>query len=879
MRNTLAGLIAAIALSACGGSDGPATTNNAVPDSVVDALSQPQWGPLESWDRELEPGEVLTGGAGVIINYRTDTEPFFGASFHGGDGWIPLDTEEHFGVDEERLSLPRYFVGPRSIVILLDGQIVESTNGVEWVGPFDVGSAELYTQISRDEDALVVTVADQRTVVDEWRSTEIGQWEQADLSSFDLLEDHLATLPAELGVAAGPAIRRQFFGNGGQRLLDLTPRDSQSGTLLATFDGEQWHTTAPFGLTDGTNDVVLATDVWWSEQDQQWIAIGPMENELAVSESTDGIAWQIREDVVGPPVADGTSIRPMLEGGRVAVIVLTESVTFTTVDFMTWERFTAREDTLTRVFEIGNGECLGFRIWIGQTEPGSEVLGGPCPFSITEDGAPLSPEVAAVGEPLATDPSSWDGMVEQAYDDVSDHETTLIDFGFLAESACLGFFTSEVAASAQNVSTEESSAVLAVATDANCDTRVDGSDPVDVGADNWDDMIDERFAMITHQRMTRQGFDASAASECENVDRLDANRYNNGERAQILGVLEFDCDLLSSRTATDWNGTLLIASRIDGAEFDLFTISAQDGQVETTQLTTNPAFDHRGEFSPDGSEVVFTTETDGAFDIARVDATGGEVTLITSDEVYDGRPSVSPDGSQIVFETDSHGGISIVDADGSNREIISDGTDNSFSLGFESYDSAWSPDGSKVAFYGGGSPSELWIHDMDSGVTQSLTPEPEGSFDDFSWSPDSERIVFTGPSKDRDDGDDLWMVNVSSGDTPFRLLDLPGAQRGAKWSPDGTHIAFVNSTWGDTRVVEQIFVLNVETQELTQLTSDPNGAQWPLWSPDGDSIAYIRSIPAGGFANTDTDPFVAIVDLDGNVTLTGQRGTPLDWKQ
>ena len=51
-----------------------------------------------------------------------------------------------------------------------------------------------------------------------------------------------------------------------------------------------------------------------------------------------------------------------------------------------------------------------------------------------------------------------------------------------------------------------------------------------------------------------------------------------------------------------------------------------------------------------------------------------------------------------------------------------------------------------------------------------------------------------------------------------------------------------------------------------------------LWSPDGDSIAYIRSILSGGLTNSDTDPFVAIVDLDGNVTLTGQRGTPLDWK-
>ena len=55
------------------------------------------------------------------------------------------------------------------------------------------------------------------------------------------------------------------------------------------------------------------------------------------------------------------------------------------------------------------------------------------------------------------------------------------------------------------------------------------------------------------------------------------------------------------------------------------------------------------------------------------------------------------------------------------------------------------------------------------------------------------------------------------------------------WSPDGQQIAFVSWQAGNS----DIYVVNADGSNLTQLTYNEAGDRDPVWSPDGSRIAYV----------------------------------------
>jgi len=78
---------------------------------------------------------------------------------------------------------------------------------------------------------------------------------------------------------------------------------------------------------------------------------------------------------------------------------------------------------------------------------------------------------------------------------------------------------------------------------------------------------------------------------------------------------------------------------------------------------------------------------------------------------------------------------------------------------------AWSPDGSKIAFYASSNADlDIYVMDADGGNVTRLT---EGPSHDRSptWSPDGRRIAFTS---DRDGDDEVYIMNAD-GTGPVRL--------------------------------------------------------------------------------------------------------------
>ena len=101
------------------------------------------------------------------------------------------------------------------------------------------------------------------------------------------------------------------------------------------------------------------------------------------------------------------------------------------------------------------------------------------------------------------------------------------------------------------------------------------------------------------------------------------------------------------------------------------------------------------DYSPDGSQIAFTGNTDGKVGIFVMDADGRNVHPVTplrGDEGADS-PSWSPDGRALAYS--AHGDIYVQEADRSETTNLTN-TRDLFEAGPE-----WSPDGDQIAFLRG----------------------------------------------------------------------------------------------------------------------------------------------------------------------------------
>jgi len=102
-----------------------------------------------------------------------------------------------------------------------------------------------------------------------------------------------------------------------------------------------------------------------------------------------------------------------------------------------------------------------------------------------------------------------------------------------------------------------------------------------------------------------------------------------------------------------------------------------------------------------------------------------------------------------------------------------------------------------------------------------------------SWSPDNDTFAAVVFAK----GDNqIALINVHSGDVERRLsFGDVDAITNPTWSPDGSKIAFSGADGGYT----DLYVYNLETDSLKNITNDRHSDLQPTWSPDGQKIAFV----------------------------------------
>jgi Tol biopolymer transport system component len=276
-------------------------------------------------------------------------------------------------------------------------------------------------------------------------------------------------------------------------------------------------------------------------------------------------------------------------------------------------------------------------------------------------------------------------------------------------------------------------------------------------------------------------------------------------------------------------------------------------------------------WSPDGSQIAFTSDRGGNYDIYVMSSNGTNIRQLTSDpfatlflnpgNAADFAPAWSPDGQQIAFASGrNNASLYFVDTDifimNTDGQKVSPWKGSR--PGAADKYPEWSPDGCCIIYTsspysttpGTGVSNIYWAStnpSNDATITNLTLLEAVDS--DPSWSPDGSRVAF---SSFKDDNWHIYAMNKNGSD----LVELTfghgsESEISPVWSPDGTRIAYT----GVLGLQADIYVIHADGSNLVKLTSGPASSFLPAWSPDSQRIAFVSSL--NGVEN------ISVMNADG----------------
>ena len=314
---------------------------------------------------------------------------------------------------------------------------------------------------------------------------------------------------------------------------------------------------------------------------------------------------------------------------------------------------------------------------------------------------------------------------------------------------------------------------------------------------------------------------------------------------------------LVSELRIDWpSGQRDVHRNIDANRYYLAREGSALASLETRKITN--VKDRYPFWSPDGSQVVFSSDRSGTPQIWLMNADGSGLRRLTHGDANDDTPVWTPDGRFIVFVSDRDGNLEIyrMRPDGSEplnltRHPAPDGHPKI------------SPDGSKVVFNSGrssdpalfsgeamvrGMNHEIYEMDMNGEGVARLTDHPE--WDTYpSLSPDGLHLLWRRVVRDaRGIGDSEVFIAARDGSEPRNLTRNAAFDGYPAWSPDGSWIAFAsNRDGGDDLDDFNLYVVRPDGSGLRRLTHSPGYEDArPIWSGDGKRIIFNRQIGGSG---------------------------------
>jgi dipeptidyl aminopeptidase/acylaminoacyl peptidase len=229
-------------------------------------------------------------------------------------------------------------------------------------------------------------------------------------------------------------------------------------------------------------------------------------------------------------------------------------------------------------------------------------------------------------------------------------------------------------------------------------------------------------------------------------------------------------------------------------------------------------------------------------------------------------PRWSPDGSRLAFmgRTDEGAGLVVANADGTGARLLAAVEGTNHPLPSSGESMAWSPDGTAIAFV-------------------SATPGPEADangdpmvIDRYLYKPHAGE----GSTRANDNRRlHLFVVDVAT-KAVRQLTDGSYYEHSIDWSPKGDEILFVSNREPDPdRVFNyDVFAVDATSKAVRRLTNTKAAEYTPKWSPDGSRIAFLgttRELTSSETTMEDTHVWTMAADGTGRLEI----GTAIDNRQ
>lgn len=275
-------------------------------------------------------------------------------------------------------------------------------------------------------------------------------------------------------------------------------------------------------------------------------------------------------------------------------------------------------------------------------------------------------------------------------------------------------------------------------------------------------------------------------------------------------------------------------------------------------LTISACSDQGEKEEPTLYKIAFSSRSfNASADIYLIDSNGENLRAVTAHPSIDDYPLWSPDGKNLLFTSNREGSWNLY-----LYNLVGD-TINRLTFGRGDHQNGdWSPDGSRIAYQSNlNGNDDIYVFDILSGEIIGLTDNLASDITPH-WSPDGRQVAFVST---RDGNAEIYVMNADGSDQT-RLTDATRVDLEPSWSPDGSRIAFSTHRKSSD---EHIYVVNAEGGEPVQIQTIISDEYNPVWSADGQRLYYyninlgkIYSSPADSIGTPEVIfEFGAAVDL------------------
>jgi Tol biopolymer transport system component len=284
------------------------------------------------------------------------------------------------------------------------------------------------------------------------------------------------------------------------------------------------------------------------------------------------------------------------------------------------------------------------------------------------------------------------------------------------------------------------------------------------------------------------------------------------------------------------NGRIGFTANLSGKSWQLYTMNPDGTDVQRiTRIPGSQQTNHMVQWAPNGRRLALMSEHSGEPELYLVRADGSHFHRVFDDPKHvDLFPTWSPDGSKLLFGRSSNrtGNLALftIQPDGSDLTRITGAR-------IDHAGGQYTPDSSAIIFDGseGGVIAALYRVDADGSNLVQLTPtDLRAGIPDIS--PDGTHVVFydgqNGPLPNS-----IWTMQID-GSELTRLTDAGCCfhDTSPEYSPDGTQIAFVTDRSYVRQCCVEIWVMDTDGSNVTQVTSSlgrcPVGSLGDCGDPD-----------------------------------------------